>query len=244
MEKVITLTIPHIGEKILENFDTDGMIQQCLWVSQTWKVLAENVLVKRWRHKVFEACEIGKKEIVELLLERLNEKDLDIELNCHENDEYGWTAFSVACSNGHTDIVKLLLTHPGSKVINWNATRDTRGGTAFHVACFFGFKDIVQLLVDHSSCKNIDLNIKDENGHSAFMRACQEGHQEVVKLLLDHSERNHIDLNIKDENGSTALLLACDDDEEQDRTEVIGLLLDHSSSKNIDFNARNNGKRY
>ena len=51
MEKVITLTIPHIGEKILENFDTDGMIQ-CLWVSQTWKVLAENVLVKR--HKVFE----------------------------------------------------------------------------------------------------------------------------------------------------------------------------------------------
>ena len=223
MEKVITLTIPHIGEKILENIDTDGLIQ-CLWVSQTWKVLAENVLVKRWRHKVFEACEIGKKEIVELLLERLNEKDLDIELNCHENDEYGWTAFSVACSNGHTDIVKLLLTHPGSKVINWNATRDTRGGTAFHVACFFGFKDIVQLLVDHSSCKNIDLNaVLSTNGYSAFMHACEEGHEEIVKLLLDHSERNHIDLNIKDKNGNTALLLACDEEQQ----EVVGLLLDH-----------------
>ena len=95
---------------------------------------------------MFEACEIGigKTEIVELLLERLDDKNLDIELNCHEYDEYGRTAFSVACLNGHTDIVKLLLNHPGSKIINWNA-RDTIGGTAFHVACFFGSKDIVQL---------------------------------------------------------------------------------------------------
>ena len=58
MEKIINLGIPHVGELIFENFNTAELID-CLVVSQTWKVLAENVLFKRWRGKIFEACESG-----------------------------------------------------------------------------------------------------------------------------------------------------------------------------------------
>ena len=66
MEKVINLGIPHIGEQMLENIDTDELIK-CLKVSETWKILAENVLFKRWKGHMFEACEGGKVEIVKII---------------------------------------------------------------------------------------------------------------------------------------------------------------------------------
>ena len=75
MEKVINIGIPHVGEKILENIDTDGLIE-CLKVSETWKILAENVLLKRWNGRIFEACEIGKSEIAKILLEQ--DEDIDL----------------------------------------------------------------------------------------------------------------------------------------------------------------------
>ena len=46
MDKVINHGMPHIGERIFESIDTPGLIK-CLDVSQTWRDLAENVLVKR-----------------------------------------------------------------------------------------------------------------------------------------------------------------------------------------------------
>ena len=78
MDKVINLGIPHIGELIFESIDTDGLFQ-CLSVSETWKVLAENFLMKRWKSRMFEACIRGVTQIVKLLLERGN---CENELNC------------------------------------------------------------------------------------------------------------------------------------------------------------------
>ena len=54
MDKIINLGIPHVGEQIFENLDTDNLVQ-FLKVSRTWKVLAQNVLLKRWKGKMFEA---------------------------------------------------------------------------------------------------------------------------------------------------------------------------------------------
>ena len=66
MDKVINLGIPHVGELIFDSVNTSGLIK-FLEVSQTWKVLAENVLIKRWKGKVFQACNRGHIEIVKLL---------------------------------------------------------------------------------------------------------------------------------------------------------------------------------
>ena len=45
IDMVINENIPHVGEQIFESLETDNLVQ-LLEVSQTWRVLAENVLLK------------------------------------------------------------------------------------------------------------------------------------------------------------------------------------------------------
>ena len=76
LNEVINLGIPHVGELIFESIDTPELFQ-CALVSDTWKVLAENVLIKRWKGKMLEACKSGETKLVQLLLERCNLKKVD-----------------------------------------------------------------------------------------------------------------------------------------------------------------------
>merc|ERR1711983_185310 len=99
MDKVSNVGIPHADESI----DTPGLIKS-LEFSQTWKFLAGNILMKWWEGKMLEACKSGETKVVQLLLERCNSEIID--LNASNN--YGWTAFMVACMRGHKDVVKLL----------------------------------------------------------------------------------------------------------------------------------------
>lgn len=63
LNAIINLGIPHVGELIFESIDTARLFQ-CALVSETWKVLAENVLIKRWKGKIFVACQIGETKVV------------------------------------------------------------------------------------------------------------------------------------------------------------------------------------
>ena len=174
MEKIINLGIPHVGEHIFESIDTPGLIN-CLEVSETWKVLAENVLTKRWKGKMYKACKSGETKIVQLLLERCNSEESGLNIK----DEYGNTAFMMACLHGHKDVVQLLLDH--SERIELNA-RTECGRTAFMCACAYQQKNVVQLLLDHSD-PSIDLNARNNCGETAHMIACQSGHQNIVQLI-------------------------------------------------------------
>ena len=84
MDKVINLGIPHVAELVFENIDTPGLIN-CLEVSQTWKILAENVLIKRWKGKILEACKSGETKVVQLLLECYNSEESGL----NNKDRYG-----------------------------------------------------------------------------------------------------------------------------------------------------------
>ena len=132
MEKIINLGIPHVGENIFENIGTDELCQYFL-VSQTWKVLAENVLLKRWKIKFFEACWTGKTKVVELLLKHYESEDIDL----NARNEYGQTAFISACLNGHKDVVKLLLDNSD---IDLNARADHRFLMHLHWLVIVGTK--------------------------------------------------------------------------------------------------------
>ena len=66
MDKVINLGVPHVSKKIFESIDTPELFQ-CALVSETWKILAENVLIKRWKGKMYKACKNGETKIVQLL---------------------------------------------------------------------------------------------------------------------------------------------------------------------------------
>ena len=131
MEKVINLAIPHVGEHIFESLGTPELIK-FLEVSTTWKVLAENVLLKKWKGKMFEACEMGNTKVVQLLLERCKSEDLQKFGNKRvaEMLARGWTPFMRACSYGSKDFIKVLLDHPQSN-IDLNARTNKHGCTAF-----------------------------------------------------------------------------------------------------------------
>ena len=130
MDEVININIPHVGEKIFQSFETNELVQ-CFAVSNTWKVLAENVLLKRWQGKFFEAWTSGQVEVVEILLDRSEIKDTDF----NARDSLGMTIFMWACWDGHKDVVKGLLDHPASNSIDING-KDNFGWTAFSEACF------------------------------------------------------------------------------------------------------------
>ena len=196
MDKVINLGILHVGELIFENFDTPGLIK-CLEVSQTWKILAENVLLKRWKGKIFQACNRGYIEIVKLLLKHSDK----IDLNARNNR--GQTAFIGACAYGKVHVVQFLLSHPNIEV----NTHDDKGWTALVWAYTNNHKDVVKLLIDHSDRK-LDLNVRNSSGWTALMVACEDGRKDVVKLILEHRNPN-IDLNARNNQGSTVLMLAC-----------------------------------
>ena len=76
MDKVINFGIPHVGELIFESLDTPQLMK-CLEVSETWRELAENVLIKRWKGKMLKACKNGETKVVQLLLENCNSKKVD-----------------------------------------------------------------------------------------------------------------------------------------------------------------------
>ena len=108
---VIALSIPHVLENIFNNLETDDLIQ-CLEVSPTWKIVAEKVLLKKWKGKMFEAWETGRTKVVKLLLEHYN---------CEENglnvkNVDGWTSLMI--------VVKMLPKHP--HVIDNNVPENRR----------------------------------------------------------------------------------------------------------------------
>ena len=139
LNEVINLGIPHIGEKIFRSIDTPGL-KSFLEVSETWKVLAENVLVKRWKSVIIEASKSGETKVVQLLLERCNSEESGL----NTKDQKGWNVVMDACYNGHKDVVKLLLEHPDK--IELNARNF--GMTALKFASGLLSKDIYQLLLD------------------------------------------------------------------------------------------------
>ena len=227
MEKIINLGIPHVAEQIFESIDTPGLIK-CLEVSETWRVFAENVLIKRWKGKMFEACKNGETKVVQLLLERCNSEESGL----HIRDDNGRTTLMIACIIGDKDVVQSLLDNSEIN-IDLNA-RNHWEETALMVACKIGNRDVVQLLLDNQE-RNIDLNAKNWLGWTAFMIACLHGHKDVVKLLLDNSERN-IDFNARDNIGYTVLNHACI----KRQKDVVRLLLHHPAAQNIILDARDN----
>ena len=181
MEKVINHGIPHVGELIFESINTQGLIQ-CSSVSETWKVLAENVLLKRWKGKLFQACASGRTEIVKILLENCVGH-----INFDAKNTDGCTVFMASCKYGHKDVVQLLLDHSDAN-IDLNAV-DNNGLTAFIWACKNGYKDIAQLLLNHPK-----FNGSEDSRKIAFVWACINRHTDVVQLLLDHIS---IDITMK-----------------------------------------------
>ena len=117
MEKIFNIGIPHLSEQIFKSIDNPGLVQ-CALVSKTWRELAQNVLKKRWKSKMLEACINGETNVVQQLLESPTSEEVGLNIK----DHLGFTPLIWACYNGYKDIVKLLLDH--SERIELNKRND------------------------------------------------------------------------------------------------------------------------
>jgi ankyrin repeat protein len=111
----------------------------------------------------------------------------------------GKTPLWLAASNGHQDILKLLLKMDNSNV----DLRGPEGQTALSNAASYGHSAVVKLLLETGK---VDVNSKETRfGQTPLWRAAEKGHDAVVKLLLGAGDV-HVDL--RDVSGRTPLSVA------------------------------------
>lgn len=93
--------------------------------------------------------------------------------------------------------------------------------TPLHLACQRANLDAVTALLN---CKNIDINIQDDNEDTPLHEASLNGHFEIVEQLLEHIGHNDITV-FNPQNGElkTPLHFAC----HEGQVEVVQMLLRH-----------------
>ncbi len=138
---------------------------------------------KKLASSLFEASAEGDSKRVQDLLNNGAEPDCI--------GPRGFTSLIIAASNGHADIVRLLI---GAEA-NINAA--TGGWTSLIFASDRGYKEIVSVLLDAGA----DINLSRPGGYTALMAASERGHADIVELLLEqgaYTKTKHL-------NGKTAL---------------------------------------
>ena len=93
----------------------------------------------------------------------------------------GWTLLHTSASNGHLDVVKLLIAS-GTRLDA--VTTDEVGCTALHAAAINGYLLIVLPLVEAGA----DIHIKSKKGQTALDYARGKGFPDIVELLTNKAE--------------------------------------------------------
>ena len=93
----------------------------------------------------------------------------------------GWTLLHISASNGHLDVVKLLIAS-GTRLDT--VTTHGWGWTALYAAALHGYLLIVLALVEAGA----DIHIKSKLGYTALDCARGEGFPDIVELLTNKAE--------------------------------------------------------
>ena len=136
------------------------------------------------------------------------EKALNDGADIYATDRYGESALTLAASQGHGDVVSLLINHNAE--IDFQNTED--GNSALHLASQNGFLEIAEILIKNGA--NIDL--RNKNGWTPLITAVALGRNDLVKMLI----RCGADISVTDKRGKQALDLARD----RGNNELIALL--------------------
>lgn len=114
----------------------------------------------------------------------------------NEKDNNGMTALMWAAQNGHSDLVKALLTENDKNRADPNM-KDSKKRTAIFFACKAGHLEVVKELLRNGAA----VNTKDFLGRTPLFEAIESGKAEIVEEILKHK----LDINEIDLNNSTAL---------------------------------------
>ena len=147
-------------------------------------------------------------EIVKLLL------DYDNDVNMQ--DEYGWSAVTIASYEGNSEKVKLLLKY-GADVNMQN----NDGWSALMLTSQDGYIETAEVLLKYQA----DVNQQKNDGWSALMIASYNGKIRMIKLLVKHNA----DVNLLEDEGWSALMIAC----KMSCVKAVEMLLDYGADVNI-----------
>ena len=194
--------VPHIMEKIFFYLDQESF-DACREVCTSWNLLLESAPFQRRYDKML----VMKRELEEQLIDSSTFGDVDMvgrllllgvnkdcESGSGDGSNYeGSTPLYWAATNGHADVVKLLL----DAGVDLNKA-DIDGETPLYWASVKDHQDVVKMLLDAGADPDM-ANNKDEK--TPLYQAAESGLEEVVKLLL-HAGANP---NKYDEEGISPL---------------------------------------
>jgi hypothetical protein len=130
---------------------------------------------------LWNACKSGNVKIVRVLLELFAHYKYSGQgrypVNHQDSHHIYQTPLSIACENGHLQVVLELLKNTNIKVNL--ATND--GRTPLLIACQEGHLEIVRALLKDS---RVDVHQTDKNRATPLSVACEHGHKDIVKMLL------------------------------------------------------------
>ena len=117
------------------------------------------------------ACSHGYLDIVKILYYSRQEN-----INLNAINKENCTPLLEALQNGHTQVVKFLLSLPGIKI----------NQCVLHYACVFGYLDIVKMLFNMGKVE-VKPGKKPRRGRSLILDTLFSGHLEVFNFLLKFS---------------------------------------------------------
>lgn len=126
------------------------------------------------------AAYFGNLAWAKMLLKHYVSDNIPFRRQTSRKDSYGRTPLFWAATQGHRDVVELLLDHGAN--IN---SKDLNKLTALHIAVTGGHKDVVSLLLDRSA----KIEDRGNYGDTPLARAIQANSKDIVKLLLERGAR-------------------------------------------------------
>ena len=145
------------------------------------------------------ACKKGRSTIVQFILKKSGvqinsdtKNNQTIDLNV-KTKKLGITGLGLACENGHSEVVNILMENAIDLKISVNE-KDNYERTPVYLACMQGHSGVVENFIQNKVAWNINFKIEDKMVE-AFLTACIHGHSDVVKVFLENADTFGIDLN-------------------------------------------------
>ena len=151
------------------------------------------------------ASKYNQINIVKLLIEKF--------VNINFKNVMGFSALTIACLHGNTEIVNLLL------------EKNAKIEDELCISCKRNYFDIFKLLINY----DVDFNCSFYKGWTPLMESSYHGNVEIVRILLEKGA----DISIK-RGGQTALIIAIKNRKE----DVVKLFLDNNEYSKYETNEK------
>jgi len=175
--------------------------------------------------KVFTAARDGRAITIFALLCQRSQCEIDrIFCTLTEDDDQKTTPFLIAAKNGHSTVIRLLLSHYGVDIEQVGTVKFDgfviEGATALWCASGAGHFDVVQTLIEFRA----DVNHATYSNSTPLRAACFDGRLDIVKFLLEQNA----DLHIANKYNNTCLMIAAC----KGHTDVVSYLLKKGAELN------------